>query len=83
MKCPDCGHEPIPQRIHFCPNCKTRLPTSPVIDFSSYIADRTRDFTGREWVFAEIDCWLADPEARPSSSLPASQGSARPLLPLG
>lgn len=29
-------------------------------DFSAYIADRTRDFVGREWVFAEIDRWLAD-----------------------
>ena len=33
------------------------------LDFSAYIAERTRDFTGREWVFAEIDRWLADPDA--------------------
>ncbi len=33
------------------------------LDFSDYIADRTRDFVGREWVFAEIDAWLADPGA--------------------
>lgn len=32
-------------------------------DYSDLIADRTRDFTGREWVFAEIDAWLADPSA--------------------
>lgn len=32
-------------------------------DFSAYIAERTRDFTGREWVFTEIDRWLADPDA--------------------
>ena len=31
------------------------------LDFSAYIAERTRDFAGREWVFAEIDRWLADP----------------------
>lgn len=31
-----------------------------VLDFSDYITDRTPDFTGREWVFAEIDRWLAD-----------------------
>jgi hypothetical protein len=37
------------------------LPVLP--DFSSYLAERTRDFTGREWVFAEIDCWLATPDA--------------------
>jgi hypothetical protein len=28
------------------------------INFSAYIAERTRDFTGREWVFAELDRWL-------------------------
>lgn len=33
------------------------------LDFSDYISDRTRDFTGREWIFAEIDRWLADPDA--------------------
>jgi hypothetical protein len=33
------------------------------LDFSAYIADRTRDFVGREWVFAEIDAWLANPDA--------------------
>lgn len=33
------------------------------LDFSAYITDRTRDFVGREWVFAEIDRWLADLDA--------------------
>ena len=33
------------------------------LDFSAYIAERTRDFTGREWLFATIDRWLADPDA--------------------
>jgi hypothetical protein len=33
------------------------------IDFSDYITERTRDFTGRDWVFAEIDEWLAAPDA--------------------
>ncbi|HUX76475.1 MAG TPA: hypothetical protein VMY40_07555 [Anaerolineae bacterium] len=37
----------------------------PIFDFSAYVADRTRDFTGRGWVFAEIDDWLADPAAPP------------------
>lgn len=31
-------------------------------DFSAYIAEHTRDFVGREWVFAELDAWLADPK---------------------
>ena len=31
------------------------------LDFSDFVAERTRDFTGREWVFAEIDHWWAKP----------------------
>jgi hypothetical protein len=34
-----------------------------MFDFSAYITEHTRDFTGRDWVFAEIDRWLADPDA--------------------
>ena len=30
-----------------------------VLDFSAFIADRTRGFIGREWAFAEVDKWLA------------------------
>lgn len=43
--------------------------TGTTVDFSDvfpdFIADRTKDFTGREWVFAAIDRWLADPSRRP------------------
>ena len=28
------------------------------LDFSEYIAERTLHFTGREWLFREIDDWL-------------------------
>jgi hypothetical protein len=35
----------------------------PVIDFSRHIAERTVDFSGREWVFRAVDRWLGDPEA--------------------
>jgi WD40 repeat protein len=34
-----------------------------VIDYTSFILDHTKDFTGRGWVFAKIDAWLADPVA--------------------
>ena len=34
-----------------------------ISDFSDYIAERTLNFTGREWVFAEFDKWLATPDA--------------------
>jgi len=31
------------------------------LDFSTYVLDRTRDFTGREWVFQAVNDWLDDP----------------------
>lgn len=35
---------------------------APTFDFTSHITERTLDFTGRQWVFAEIDRWLATPD---------------------
>lgn len=29
------------------------------LDFPAYIPERARDFTSREWLFAEIDRWLS------------------------
>jgi hypothetical protein len=37
---------------------------SAALDFSGYIAERTKDFAGREWVFAKIDAWLASEDAQ-------------------
>jgi hypothetical protein len=34
--------------------------TASVIDFTSYMSERTRNFIGREWVFQAIQAWLAD-----------------------
>jgi hypothetical protein len=34
------------------------------IDFNSDIARLTKNFTGRQWVFDEIDCWLRESEKR-------------------
>jgi hypothetical protein len=34
--------------------------SSATLDFSAYIADRTKDFTGREWVFGALQHSLAD-----------------------
>jgi WD40 repeat protein len=76
MNCQYCG-APIPDDARFCPQCGVRIASSaagwaeekavniqpkPVIDFGPYIAERTRDFTGREWVFEAIDKWLRDPD---------------------
>jgi hypothetical protein len=35
------------------------ITTNAVIDFSRYVEERTHDFTGREWVFEQVDAWLA------------------------
>jgi hypothetical protein len=38
------------------------IRTKPVIDFQPYVAERTQHFTGREWVFEQIDDWLGNAE---------------------
>lgn len=40
-----------------------RDTAKPINGFSSFIAQQTKNFTGRDWVFAAIDQWLADPNA--------------------
>jgi len=50
------------------------------IDFSDYIADRTKDYTGREWVFAEIDAWLADPDAPQAFLLTGGAGVGKSAI---
>jgi hypothetical protein len=37
--------------------------SASAIDFTDLIIDRTKDFTGREWVLAKIDEWLGNPNA--------------------
>ena len=37
------------------------MASTQVLDFSDFIADRTKDFTGREWVFQRVETWHADP----------------------
>ena len=32
------------------------------INFTNYIADRTRNFIGRKWMFRAIYEWLSDPD---------------------
>ena len=32
------------------------------LEFSTFIDDRTKDFTGREWVFRVVETWLASPD---------------------
>lgn len=38
------------------------MPRPLLQEFADLIARPRADFTGREWVFAAIDTWLADPK---------------------
>ena len=51
-----------------------------MIDFFDHIADRTKDFTGREWVFAEIDRWLADENGAKYFLLTGEPGSGKTAI---
>lgn len=50
------------------------------IDFSAYIADRTRNFTGREWVFRAIHDWLSDPHGSRYFLLTGEPGSGKTAI---
>jgi hypothetical protein len=67
MNCSKCGLA-LPGGAKSCPNCgepvpRSATPSAQLLDFSQHIADHAKDFTGREWVFREIDKWLADANA--------------------
>ena len=49
-------------------------------DIRNYIQENTRNFTGREWVFQEIDRWLADPTAARIFLLEGEPGSGKTAL---
>ncbi|MEW6497857.1 MAG: AAA family ATPase, partial [Cyanobacteriota bacterium] len=50
------------------------------IDFTDYIADRTTNFTGREWVFEAIQNWLADPKGERFFLLTGEPGSGKTAI---
>ena len=47
------------------------------LDFSAYIAERTRNFIGSEWVFAEVDKWLVEPDGARVFLLTGGPGSGK------
>ena len=60
MNCPSCSAA-LPPEAKFCPACRAAVisgTAGQAIDFSAYIQERTRDFTGREWAFRAIQDWL-------------------------
>jgi hypothetical protein len=74
MVCPECSTE-LPDTVKFCPECGSKIAalSSPAIeraaritafDFSRDIERLTKDFTGRDWFFQEVDRWLAAKQPR-------------------
>ena len=55
-----CTHESANSDDRLCPTCGRRLYRCAGLDYTDLVANRTRDFTGRAWVFQAIDAWLVD-----------------------
>lgn len=51
-----------------------------VIDFTEYIADRTQNFTGRTWVYKQIDAWIAETTGTCYFLLVGEPGSGKTAL---
>ena len=64
MKCPNCESAALPEGAHYCLMCGKPIRSASQIDYSDLIAERTKDFTGREWVFHKINAWLEHDESR-------------------
>src|SRR5262245_38851355 len=54
--------------------------TRSVLDFTQYIADRTQNLIGREWVFHAIDDWLAKPDGPRFFLLIGNPGSGKTAI---
>jgi hypothetical protein len=56
------------------------IDTASMIDFTSYITERTDHFTGREWVFQAVNDWLADPDGSRFFLLKGEPGSGKTAI---
>jgi hypothetical protein len=84
MNCSKCGLA-LPAGVNFSPNCGEPAPAAVtpslrILEFSQYIAERTRDFTGRERVFWKVDAWLADSKAQRIFLLVGGPGTGKSAL---
>lgn len=59
---------------------RVQQETEPILDFKDYVAERTRYFAGREWVFEKIDGWLADPAGSRFFLLTGKVGSGKTAI---
>ncbi|GAB4178087.1 MAG: hypothetical protein Fur006_10270 [Coleofasciculaceae cyanobacterium] len=51
-----------------------------VFDFSNHIDERSRDFTGRGWLFKQIDDWLADEKGSRYFIITGEPGSGKTAI---
>lgn len=78
MKCRQCAAQ-LPANVSFCPNCGSPVPKETALrnvvpknnvdrlralDFERDIARLTADFTGRRWIFDDIESWLRNTQGR-------------------
>ena len=56
------------------------IQAAQVLDFSQYIAERTRNFTGRDWVFQAINNWLSKQDASRYFLLTGDPGSGKSAI---
>ena len=55
-------------------------PFQPVLEFTEYITKHAQQFTGRTWVFEQIDAWLADAAGPRFFLLAGEPGSGKTAL---
>jgi hypothetical protein len=58
----------------------TENPVTRALDFTRLIGERTRQFTGREWVFAAVDKWLSDPQGPQVFLLTGGPGTGKTAI---
>lgn len=51
-----------------------------VIDFDPFVAERTRDFSGRRWVFEAVNDWLGGPDGSPVFLLTGETGVGKTAI---
>ncbi len=69
----------------FCHECGAQVPPEAASvgrppDFSDLIAEKTRDFTGREWVFRRIERWLGDSAGERTFLLVGGPGTGKSAI---
>ena len=60
--------------------CEGERSAKMIIDFGTYIGEKVRLFSGREWVFPGISDWLAAPDGPRYFLLTGEPGSGKTAL---